>query len=225
MKNRLKKHFRQFLLFWFPKSYKSSNRNHIHENCCEQISNIEMAMEMSETFDVRNMTMASIDMDKWLPDTDIQSEVSSEDQRKLLHQHIPPRTISKIFHGTGESWLLSFFPDIKVYKWTGENNHLIQGSSSNLMIGSSESQFGLWRDENFNMEGLKAVSTFENKPLLRKEDLDQARQVYQFWPPPGLLDLWALNTQRNPTPRKVSFMYTMLASQPWFTCVYYNFCF
>ena len=212
IKNTLKKHFRHFLLFWFPKFNKSSNPNHIHKKCCELTSDIEVAMEMSETFDVRNMTMASVNMDKWMPEADIRSELFSEKQ-----------TISKIFHGTGKSWLFSFFP--KVYKWTRENNYVMQGSSGSLVIGSNESQFDVWHDENFNMEDLKAVSTFDNKPLPGKEELDQAGQVSQYWPPPGMFFLWTLNTQRNPTPRKVSFMFTMLASQPWFTCVYYNFCF
>lgn len=251
MKHRLKKHFRHFLLKNFPTFYSSFSSKEIHDICCklcELLLDIEMATEVKETFDEwfhemgfelvpdieketetsetddgGNMTAASIDMDEWLQETDVKSELLSDDQRRQLHQHLPPRTqgyvwnlvfstqlhgfslrslyrksaeidrpvlmviqctdratfgafiscppaVSKNFQGTGETWLFTFFPDFKVYKWTGENDYFVQGSSSSLVVGSSETQFGLWLDENFNMGASQAVSTFDNDPLPGKEE-------------------------------------------------------
>ena len=228
----------KFLLNWFPEFYGPFDLEEIHEMGFELVPDDEPIKETGEMVDGqqisvegradrnifrKTMTMASIDMDGWLPETDVKSELLSDDQRKLLHQHLPPRTqgyvwslvfstqlhgfslhslyrksaeidspvlmviqdtdhatfgafiscppaISEKFSGTGESWLFSFFPVFKVYKWTGENNYFVQGSSSSLVIGSSEGQFGLWIDENFNMGSSHAVSTFDNKPLPGKED-------------------------------------------------------
>merc|ERR1711971_1017620 len=72
--------------------------------------------------------------------------------------------------GTGESWLFTFFPSFKVYSWTGENNYIVRGGSSNLVIGSSDGGFGIWLDESFNQGRSQAVSTFGNKPLPGRED-------------------------------------------------------
>lgn len=226
----------KFLINWFPEFYGSFDLEEIHEMGFELVPEPEVEKD-SEDIDGqeqscprpernifrKTMTMASIDMDGWLPETDVKSELLSDDQRKLLHQHLPPRTqgyqwnlvfstqqhgfslhslyrksaeidspvlmviqdtdhatfgafiscppaISEKFRGTGESWLFSFFPVFKVYKWTGENNYFVQGSSSSLVVGSSEGQFGLWLDENFNQGASQAVSTFDNKPLPGKED-------------------------------------------------------
>ena len=38
----------------------------------------------------------------------------------------------------------------QVYSWTGENNYIVRGASSNLVIGSSDGGFGIWLDESFN---------------------------------------------------------------------------
>ena len=45
----------------------------------------------------------------------------------------------KLFHHT-----------VQVYSWTGENNYIVRGASSNLVIGSSDGSFGIWLDESFN---------------------------------------------------------------------------
>jgi hypothetical protein len=49
-----------------------------------------------------------------------------------------------------------------VYGWTGENNYIVRGGSSSLVVGSSQGHFGLWLDENFNMGRSMAVSTFRS---------------------------------------------------------------
>ena len=38
----------------------------------------------------------------------------------------------------------------QVYSWTGENNYIVRGAASNLVIGSSDGRFGIWLDESFN---------------------------------------------------------------------------
>ncbi len=47
-----------------------------------------------------------------------------------------------------------------MYGWTGENNYIVRGGTSSLVVGSSQGHFGLWLDENFNMGRSMAVSTF-----------------------------------------------------------------
>jgi hypothetical protein len=47
-----------------------------------------------------------------------------------------------------------------VYGWTGENNYIVRGGTSSLVVGSSQGHFGLWLDENFNIGRSMAVSTF-----------------------------------------------------------------
>jgi len=81
-----------------------------------------------------------------------------------------PPVISESFMGTGESWLFTFYPSFKVYEWTGENNFIVRGGLSSLVVGSSDGHFGLWLDENFNQGRSMAVQTFNNKPLPGKED-------------------------------------------------------
>jgi hypothetical protein len=49
---------------------------------------------------------------------------------------------------------------LQVYGWTGENNYIVRGGTSSLVVGSSQGHFGLWLDENFNMGRSMAVSTF-----------------------------------------------------------------
>jgi len=66
--------------------------------------------------------------------------------------------------------LLRFIHIFQVYEWTGENNFIVRGGQSSLVVGSSDGHFGLWLDENFNQGRSMAVSTFKNKPLPGKED-------------------------------------------------------
>ena len=47
---------------------------------------------------------------------------------------------------------------VQVYSWTGENNYIVRGASSNLVIGSSDGGFGIWLDESFN-QGRSQVGT------------------------------------------------------------------
>lgn len=99
-------------------------------------------------------------------------------------------TVASIL-GTGESWLFLVDSDsgeLKVFNWTTANQLFIkvrrgdrtnpsflkvyfdQGSSENLVIGSSGGQFGLWFDGDLNKGRTQHCETFGNPPLTPSSD-------------------------------------------------------
>jgi hypothetical protein len=45
---------------------------------------------------------------------------------------------SEHYYGTGESFLFTFYPSFKVFKWTGENNFFTRGTLEGLGFGCGE---------------------------------------------------------------------------------------
>ncbi|XP_058535911.1 TLD domain-containing protein 2 isoform X1 [Ochotona princeps] len=77
--------------------------------------------------------------------------------------------LSKGFYGTGETFLFSFCPQLKVFNWTGRNSFFVKGDLDSLMVGSGSGQFGLWLDGDLYRGGSQPCATFNNEVLARHE--------------------------------------------------------
>lgn len=78
--------------------------------------------------------------------------------------------MSDHFYGTGESFLFTFHPEFKLYKWTGDNVYFIKGNSDSLAFGAGEGQFGLWLDGDLFHGRSHRCRTYDNDVLSTKED-------------------------------------------------------
>lgn len=85
----------------------------------------------------------------------------------------PPK-VTDSFCGTGECWLFSLAGsgDLSVYKWTTANQLFIKGSSTNLVVGAGDGQFGLWFDGDLDHGRTQACNTFGNPPLTPSSDFN-----------------------------------------------------
>ncbi|XP_048205108.1 TLD domain-containing protein 2 isoform X2 [Perognathus longimembris pacificus] len=77
--------------------------------------------------------------------------------------------LSKGFYGTGETFLFTFSPQLKVFKWTGSNSFFVKGDLDSLMMGSGSGRFGLWLDGDLYRGGSHPCATFNNEVLARQE--------------------------------------------------------
>ncbi|KAM9234359.1 nuclear receptor coactivator 7 isoform 1-T1 [Dugong dugon] len=92
-----------------------------------------------------------------------------------------PFKFSDHYYGTGETFLYTFSPNFKVFKWSGENSYFINGDISSLELGGGGGRFGLWLDADLYHGRSNCCSTFNNDILSKKEDfIVQDLEVWTF---------------------------------------------
>ncbi|XP_026146210.1 nuclear receptor coactivator 7-like isoform X2 [Carassius auratus] len=92
-----------------------------------------------------------------------------------------PFRLSEHYYGTGETFLYSFCPEIKVYRWMGENSYFVKGNTDSLQIGGGGGHLGLWLDADLYHGTTSKCSTFNNLPLSSKQDFTiQNLEVWSF---------------------------------------------
>ncbi|XP_074846710.1 nuclear receptor coactivator 7 isoform X2 [Carettochelys insculpta] len=92
-----------------------------------------------------------------------------------------PFRCSDHYYGTGETFLYTFSPNFKVFKWSGENTYFINGDISSLELGGGGGRFGLWLDADLYHGRSNSCSTFNNDILSKKEDfIIQDVEVWTF---------------------------------------------
>ncbi|XP_063166429.1 nuclear receptor coactivator 7 isoform X1 [Candoia aspera] len=89
--------------------------------------------------------------------------------------------LSDHYYGTGETFLYTFNPIFKVFKWSGENTYFINGDVTSLELGGGGGKFGLWLDADLYHGRSNSCSTFNNDILSKKEDfVVQDVEVWTF---------------------------------------------
>ncbi|XP_015228835.1 PREDICTED: nuclear receptor coactivator 7-like isoform X1 [Cyprinodon variegatus] len=83
-----------------------------------------------------------------------------------------PFRVSEHFYGTGETFLYSFCPEIKVYRWSGENSYFVKGNTDSLQMGGGGGHLGLWLDEELYRGTTTKCATFNNQPLSAQQDFN-----------------------------------------------------
>ncbi|XP_075059123.1 nuclear receptor coactivator 7 isoform X5 [Mixophyes fleayi] len=92
-----------------------------------------------------------------------------------------PFRLSDHYYGTGETFLFTFNPDFKAFKWSGENSYFINGDIGSLEVGGGGGRFGLWLDSDLYHGRSNSCSTFNNDILSKKEDfIVQDIEVWAF---------------------------------------------
>nr|XP_029532364.1 nuclear receptor coactivator 7-like isoform X2 [Oncorhynchus nerka] len=81
-----------------------------------------------------------------------------------------PFRVSEHCYGTGETFLFSFCPEIKMYRWTGENSYFVKGNIDSLQMGGGGGQIGLWVDADLYHGTTSSCATFHNQPLAIQKD-------------------------------------------------------
>ena len=87
--------------------------------------------------------------------------------------------ISDHFYGTGESFLYTFYPDFKIFRWTGENSFFMKGNQESLSIGAGQGQFGLWFDGDIYHGRSNHCETYDNDILTTSEDFVVG--IFEAW--------------------------------------------
>ncbi|KAJ8290882.1 hypothetical protein GJAV_G00018790 [Gymnothorax javanicus] len=92
-----------------------------------------------------------------------------------------PFRVSNQCYGTGETFLYSFSPELKVFHWSGKNSYFVKGHTDSLQMGAGGGHFGLWLDADLCHGCSLACDTFHNQPLSTKRDfLIQDLEVWAF---------------------------------------------
>ncbi|KAI5094440.1 nuclear receptor coactivator 7-like isoform X2 [Silurus meridionalis] len=92
-----------------------------------------------------------------------------------------PFRVSEHYYGTGETFLYTFSPEIKVFRWTGENSYFVKGNLDSLQIGGGGGHIGLWLDADLHHGTTSKCSTFNNQPLSSQQDFTvQNLEVWAF---------------------------------------------
>ncbi|CAG5928066.1 unnamed protein product [Menidia menidia] len=92
-----------------------------------------------------------------------------------------PFRMSEHCYGTGETFLFSFCPEIKVYRWTGENSYFVKGNIDSLQMGGGGGHLGLWLDAELYRGTTTKCATFNNQPLSSQQDFNiHSLEVWTF---------------------------------------------
>lgn len=92
-----------------------------------------------------------------------------------------PFRVTEHFYGTGETFLYNFCPEIKVYRWTGENSYFVKGNIDSLQMGGGSGQLGLWLDAELYRGTTTKCATFNNPPLSAQQDFNiHSLEVWTF---------------------------------------------
>ncbi|XP_034383702.1 nuclear receptor coactivator 7 isoform X2 [Cyclopterus lumpus] len=92
-----------------------------------------------------------------------------------------PFRVSEHCYGTGETFLYSFCPEIKVFRWTGENSYFVKGNTDSLQMGGGGGQLGLWLDAELHRGTTTKCATFNNQPLSVQQDFNiHSVEVWTF---------------------------------------------
>ncbi|XP_036395395.1 nuclear receptor coactivator 7 [Megalops cyprinoides] len=93
-----------------------------------------------------------------------------------------PFRVTNYCYGTGETFLYSFSPEFKVFRWSGKNSYFVRGHADSLQMGGGGGHFGLWLDAELCHGCSLTCDTFHNQPLSAKQDfIVQDLEVWAFW--------------------------------------------
>ncbi|KAJ8409031.1 hypothetical protein AAFF_G00240520 [Aldrovandia affinis] len=81
-----------------------------------------------------------------------------------------PLKVSLSYYGTGQTFLFSFSPQLKVFHWTRGNSYFVKGSTESLVFGGGSGHFGLLVGEDLHHGRSQRCETFDNDILSTAED-------------------------------------------------------
>ncbi|KAK7907831.1 hypothetical protein WMY93_016443 [Mugilogobius chulae] len=83
-----------------------------------------------------------------------------------------PFRVTEHFYGTGETFLYSFCPEIKVYRWTGENSYFVKGNIDSLQMEEGVGSLVCGWMQNCTGGTTTKCATFNNPPLSAQQDFN-----------------------------------------------------